>query len=73
MTSNLATKSDLMLVRQEVEHLGQSMHTRFDALDARFAAIDTRFDAVETRIVFKLGALMVALVGLTGTLVKLVG
>ena len=49
VTSNLATKSDLVLVRQELEHLGQTMHTRFEALDARFAAIDTRFEAVDTR------------------------
>lgn len=49
VTSNLATKSDMMLVRQELEHLGQTMRTRFEALDARFAAIETRFQAVDTR------------------------
>lgn len=73
MTSNLATKSDLMLIRQELEHLGQTMNTRFEAMDARFEAIDTRFEALETRIIFKLGALMVVLFGLAGTLMKLLG
>jgi hypothetical protein len=73
MTSNLATKSDLMLVRQELEHLGQTMNTRFEALHARFQVIDTRFEALETRIIFKLGALMVVLFGLAGTLLKLMG
>jgi hypothetical protein len=82
VTSNLATKNDLMLVRQELEHLGQTMATRFEALDARFEAIGTRFEALESRftlmnqnlesrLVFKLGALMVALFGLAGAVLKL--
>lgn len=53
MTSNLATKSDFLLLRQDIEHLSQSMATRFAALEARsearFEAIDTRFGAVDTR------------------------
>jgi len=127
MTSNLATKNDFLLLRQDIEHLSQTMatrfaafearsdarfeavdarfdslearfesrfqavDTRFDSLDARFEAIDTQFGAVgsrfeafesrmaltiqnmETRLVVKLGALMVALFGLAGTLLKLLG
>ena len=82
VSSNLATKSDLMLVQQQLEHLGQTMATNFAALDARFEAIDTRFEAMESRftlmnqnlesrLVFKLGALMVVLFGLAGTMLKL--
>ncbi len=54
MTSNLATKSDFLLLRQDIEHLSQSMATRFAALearyDARFEAIDTRFNSLEARL-----------------------
>jgi hypothetical protein len=111
MTSNLATKNDFLLLRQEIEHLSQSMATRFAALearfDARFEAVDTRFNSIdarfearfeaidtqfvavdsrfdalesrlsltiqnmETRLMVKLGALMVVLFGLAGTLMKL--
>jgi len=89
VSSNLATKADFLLLRQEIEYLNHSMVARFDALEARFAAIDTRFGAVdtrfetlesrmsltiqnmETRLMVKLGALMVVLFGLAGTLLKL--
>jgi hypothetical protein len=95
MASNLATKGDLMLLQQEVQHLGQTMATRFEALDERFKALDARFEAIdarfgsvdlrfeglesrmvlmiqnlETRLLVKLGALMVVLFGLAGTLLK---
>ncbi|MFO1503242.1 MAG: hypothetical protein U1F39_05435 [Steroidobacteraceae bacterium] len=102
MTSNLATKGDFLLLRQDNEHLSQSMATRFaamearldarfeamdarfEAVDTRFGAVDTRFDAMEsrltltmqnmeTRLMVKLGALMVVLFGLAGTLLKLTG
>jgi len=49
MTSNLATKSDVLLVRQDLEHLEQSMSTRFDALEGRFGAIDARFVSIDKR------------------------
>lgn len=53
MTSNLATKNDFLLLRQGIEHLSQSMATRFAALesrsDARFEAVDTRFNSLESR------------------------
>jgi hypothetical protein len=70
MTSNLATKSDLMLVRQELEHLGQAIDTRFEALDSRFTLMN---QSLESRLVFKLGALMVVLFGLAGTALKVLG
>jgi len=53
MTSNLATKNDFLLLRQDIEHLSQSMATRFSALearsDARFEAVDTRFNSLDAR------------------------
>jgi len=53
MTSNLATKNDFLLLRQDIEHLSQSVATRFAALearsDARFEAVDTRFNSLESR------------------------
>ena len=50
MTSNLATKDDVLLLRQEIERFRQSMLMRFDCLEGRFKAIDTRSDSVESRI-----------------------
>ena len=77
MTSNLATKSDFLLLRQEVEHLGQTMATRFETLDARFESLESRvglmMQNLETRLMVKLGALMVVLFGLAGTALKLLG
>ena len=53
MTSNLATKNDFLLLRQDIEHLSQTMATRFAAFearsDARFEAVDTRFNSLESR------------------------
>jgi len=46
------------------------MATRFEALESRFTLM---FQKVESRVVFKLGALMVVLFGLAGTLLKLLG
>ena len=70
MTSNLATKNDLLLVRQDLEHLEQRMALRFEALESRFTLMN---QTLESRVVFKLGALMVVLFGLAGTVLKLVG
>jgi hypothetical protein len=63
MTSSLATKQDLA-------HLEQLMVTRLDALETRVALMNQN---VESRIVFKLGALMVVLFGLAGTMLKVMG
>ena len=77
MTSNLATKSDFLLLRQEVEHLGQTMATRFETVDARFESLESRvglmMQNLETRLMVKLGTLMVVLFGLAGTVLKLAG
>jgi hypothetical protein len=56
----LATKNDLLLVRQNLEHFEQKTNARFDVLES----------TLEYRIVFKLGALMVVLFGLAGTAPK---
>ncbi len=77
MTSSLATKQDLQLVKQDILHFEQIVTTRFDALVTRFDALTARFDAsenrvslllqnLETRIVVKLGALMTILFGVVG-------
>ncbi len=76
MTTNLATKQDLLLVkqdlqgvRQELQHVEQQMTTRFDALDIR---VSLMLQNVESRIVVKLGALMTVLFGLAGAVLALV-
>ena len=84
MTSNLATKDDVLLLRQEIEGFRQSMIMRFDRLEGRFKATETRFEPLESRIslafqnferrlVLKLGTLMAVLLGLAVTVLKLQG
>lgn len=80
MTTNLATKQDMQLVkqdlhgviqgmRQDLQHLDQQLNTRFDALDIR---VSLMLQNVESRIVVKLGALMTVLFGLAGAVLALV-
>ena len=52
-----------LATKQDLQHLQQLMNARFDALES----------TLEYRIVFKLGALMVVLFGLAGTVLKLLG
>ena len=52
-----------LATKQDLLHLQQLMNARFDSLES----------TLEFRIVFKLGALMVVLFGLAGTLLKLLG
>ena len=68
MTSSLATKQDLLLVKQDLQHVEQQMATRLEALESR---VFLMIQNVETRIVFKLGALMILLFGLASTLLTL--
>jgi hypothetical protein len=63
MTTNLATKQDML-------HLERQMNTRFDAMESRFVLTQ---QSLESRIVFKLGALMVVLFGLASALQRLAG
>jgi hypothetical protein len=71
MTTLLATKQDLLLVKQDIQHLRQElkqdlqhfdqlMLARFDALEGR---VSLKMENVESKIVVKLGALMTLLFG----------
>ena len=51
MGATLATKQDLLLLKQEME--------------SRFALVDQKFDALELRITVKLGSMMVVGFGVT--------
>jgi hypothetical protein len=62
MTSDLATKKDVLLRRQDLQDFGRQMNARFDGLEDR---LTLRLQNMEYRIVFKLGALMAALLGLS--------
>lgn len=68
MTSTLAT-------RQDLQHFGQLMATRFAAVDDRFSELESRvalmMHGLESRIILKLGALMTVLSGLAGTVLAL--
>ena len=60
MSSNLATKQDLLLIKQDLQHFDHLMVTRFEALESR---VLLKMENVESRIVVKLGALMTLLFG----------
>jgi hypothetical protein len=60
MSSNLATKQDLLLIKQDLQHFDQQMATRFESLASR---VSLKMENVESRIVVKLGALMTLLFG----------
>lgn len=60
MSSNLATKQDLLLIKQDLQHFDHLMGTRFEALESR---VLLKMENVESRIVVKLGALMTLLFG----------
>ena len=68
MSSNLATQ-------QDIQHLGQLMASRFEAVDRRFDALDGRvslkIENLESRVVIKLGTLLTILFGLAGTALAL--
>lgn len=72
MTTLLATKQDLLLLRQDVSHLEQLTTVKFEALGDRIAALqqntDLRLQAVESRVVIKLSVVMTALIAAAGTL-----
>lgn len=70
MTSNLATKNDVLLLRQGLKRFEQQMTARFESLEGRFSSMGQSF---ESRLVFKLGALMVVLFGLAVAVFELLG
>ena len=63
-SQDLATKSDLFVVKTELKHEISRVDTRIDALSKEL-------QAVELRLTIKLGAFMAASVGTTVALVKL--
>ena len=67
MTTLLATKQDVLLIKQEIAHLGQDLQhfdrlnvTRLEALESR---VTLKLENAESRTVIKLGALMTLLFG----------
>jgi len=60
MTSLLATKPDLLLIRQDLQHFDQLNVTRLEALESRFTL---KMESMESRLTVKLGALMTLLLG----------
>lgn len=60
MTTLLATKQDVLLLKQEIQHLEQMMGTRIESLESR---VTLKMENMESRIVVKLGALLILLFG----------
>lgn len=58
MGTTLATKQDLVLLRQDIQLLEQKV-------DSRFALVDQKFNNMELRMTVKLGSMIVASLGLT--------
>jgi hypothetical protein len=76
MTTLLATKQDLLLLRQDISHLEQLTSVKVDALGERMAALqhntDLRLQALESRVVIKLSVVMTALIAAAGTVLAVV-
>jgi hypothetical protein len=76
MTTLLATKQDLLLLRQDISHLEQLTSVKVDALGERMAALqqntDLRLQALESRVVIKLSLVMTALIAAAGTVMAVV-
>lgn len=77
MTTLLATKQDLQLLRQDFSHLEQLTTVKFKALDDRLSAaqenLELRLQGMESRIVIRLSVVMTALFAAAGTLLAVVG
>jgi hypothetical protein len=76
MTTLLATKQDLLLLRQDISHLEQLTTVKVEALGERMAALqqntDLRLQALESRVVIKLSVVMTALIAAAGTVLAVV-
>ncbi|MEO6081283.1 MAG: hypothetical protein ABIQ86_16155 [Steroidobacteraceae bacterium] len=87
MTTNLATKQDLLLIKQDmllgkqdlqavIQGVRQELQHVEQQMTTRFDALDIRVSLMlqnlESRIVVKLGALMTVLFGLAGAVLALV-
>ncbi|MFN2377700.1 MAG: hypothetical protein ABR538_14270 [Candidatus Binatia bacterium] len=79
MTDTLATKQDLMLLRQDAEVRFSQVDARFEYLerhiDTRFAEQEARIDAkladLERRMTTRLGGITVAGIGVVSALVRI--
>jgi hypothetical protein len=69
MSSNLATKQDLLLIKQDLQHFDHLMVTRFEALESR---VSLKMENVESRVVIKLSIVMTALIAAAGTLLAVI-
>jgi hypothetical protein len=76
MTTLLATKQDLLLLRQDISRLEQLTTVKVEALGERMAALqqntDLRLQALESRVVIKLSVVMTALIAAAGTVLAVV-
>jgi hypothetical protein len=76
MTNLLATKQDLLLIRQDFSHLEQLTTVKIEALGDRMTALhqnlDLRLQSVESRVVIKLSIVMTALTAMAGTLLAVI-
>jgi len=75
MSTLLATKQDILLVKQEIlavredfRHYERLTSTRFEALESRMALM---IENLESRLLIKLGALMTGLFALAATILSI--
>ena len=62
--ADMATKTDLQLLRKEIDQ-------RFEKVDQRFELLEERLRSMEQRITIKLGSMLVVAIGVVATLVRL--
>ena len=68
MTSNLATRHDVLLIQEHLQHLDQQFAARIEALESRMSLM---VQNLESRLLVRLGALITILFGVAGSALAL--
>jgi len=67
-TAELATKSDIALVKKDMGALKQSVNAKIDAVEQR---LNAKMDAMMNKLIIRLTGAMIVLATVTGTIVTL--
>jgi len=73
-TAELATKSDIALVKKDMEAMEQRVNGKIDAveqrLNAKMDALNAKMDAMMNKLIIRLTGAMIVLATVTGTIVS---
>jgi len=79
-TAELATKSDIALVRKDMEAMEQRLDAKIDAgnekldakIDAGYAKLDTKIDALYNKLIIRMAGIIVTAIGAMGMIFGLI-